>query len=60
MTHMDHDFSVCPVATDGKHSPSPATVHDREMPAGYLTIECALCGQTTGYPMPEPEEVTWD
>jgi rRNA maturation protein Nop10 len=59
MDSEDHDYSVCPDSLDGKHDPKPADVHDREMPDGYFTIECSQCGQTTGYPMPAAEDITW-
>lgn len=52
------EYEYC-VERDAEHDPIPAAAHDREMPEGYLTIECAACGQTTGYPMPRPEDIDW-
>ena len=55
----EHDYNVCPDTTDGVHVPRPAEMSDREMPPGYFTVECAACGQTTGYPVPDPDELDW-
>jgi mono/diheme cytochrome c family protein len=57
----DDDYNVCPATTDGKHKPKPADVHDRDMPPGYFTVECAACHQTTGYPFAlASEDIEWN
>lgn len=56
---LDRDWSVCPEHELGLHNPRPAPIHDREMPDGYFTIQCVNCGQTTGWPMPNPDEIDW-
>ena len=53
----EHDYSICPDNPDGKHRPKDGW--DPEQPAGFVTIECASCGQTTGYPIPPLEDITW-
>lgn len=57
---MTDDYSRCDETEDHKHVPVPAAVHDAEMPEGYFTVECEACHQTTGYPMPDAEDITWD
>lgn len=52
------DYSVCPAAEDGKHVPQQGPP-DRDLDTAYLNIECALCGVTTGHPVPPLEEITW-
>jgi len=52
------DYGWCK-ERDAEHDPVPAPVHDKDMPPGYFTIECAACHQTTGYPMPDPEDIDW-
>ena len=58
-----HDYNVCDIGMeidgDEYHKPIPAPIADGEMPAGYLTIMCSRCGQTTGYPMPPADEIDW-
>jgi hypothetical protein len=55
----EHDYNICPESENGRHEPRAALVSDRDMPAGYFTVECARCGQTTGYRMPDPQEIEW-
>ncbi len=55
----ERDYAYC-VERDAEHDPVPAAVHDPEMPPGYFTIQCKACGQTTGYPMPDPEDIDWE
>ena len=57
---VEHDYAVCPESEDGKHAPIPAFMHDTGMAEGYFTVECRECHQTTGFPMPRADEITWD
>lgn len=59
MTAEHTDYAVCPESEDGKHVPQVPAANDRDMPAGYFTVECARCYQTTGYPMPDPADIDW-
>lgn len=56
----EYDFSICSESDDGKHEPGPAFMHDVGMPEGYFTVECRRCRQTTGFPLPPPDEIVWD
>lgn len=47
----ERDYSICPDTVDGKHRPRDG--YDREMPEGFLTVECSACGITTGVPIPD-------
>ncbi len=53
------DYAKCSQNADGKHTPEPASVHDQDMPEGYFTISCSGCLQTTGYPMPDAQDIDW-
>jgi rRNA maturation protein Nop10 len=54
----DRDYNVCPEDDAGEHDPRAAL--DPETPAGYFTIQCATCGQTTGVAMPDPQDIEWN
>ena len=60
----EHDYNLCPENTggpgeNGTHEPRAAYVSDRDMPPGYFTVECSRCHQTTGYPLPDPQDIEW-
>jgi hypothetical protein len=51
------DYSICEETQDARHVPRDGHPDAGE---GFLTIECAACGQTTGYPIPPLDDITWD
>lgn len=54
------EYEYCP-ERDAEHDPMPAQISDPDnVRAGYFTVECRACGQTTGVPMPAAEAVEWD
>jgi hypothetical protein len=52
------DYRVCPCTKSGRHV--PAAGYDPEMPTDHFTIQCEACSQTTGYPLPDYDDIEWD
>lgn len=53
------DYNICEVNENGKHGPIEAN-YDPDIRDSHVSVACTACGLTTGYPLPDLEDLEWN
>lgn len=49
MTTAQRDYNVCTENPCGQHGPIVHNLEDHDIDAGFVSVRCQACGETTGH-----------